>query len=851
MLLKSPAASRAPARPSERPAPLHRLRQKARIFLSLLYRLYKHFAARTRKVALPLLHILVGILSTRIPLPFGLYPCGIALVCADRRHTLYSCIGSAVASLFLPAYGGVYCAAALLVGFLRAYYTRGHFDESTRRRTLLAALTGLTCGILGAFFSGGDPVFLLRCAACVIYLPLLTACFCRLREEKGILSRDFSIRDGILYACAALFTLAAARLPFSLRSTDPSSVSCYPALTVGTLFTLFASQSGKLHGLAIGLLCGVCSGSLPFAASLGIGGFIGGAIGCGRKRLMLPLFWLSTCAVTLVLFPLGAYDTSIATLVGTLLCIPLSEILAVSRKKRPHNSPHPCSDSCASRSATPAPISVSTRVSNITSDFRSPRNAAHDRPDNAHADNFLFSPHSFPRSLDSSTRRLSSTFSSVSELLFNVSSKLRYPAADEVREMVRTVCSEFCSTCPTPCEARGFCSYLDDSVEEAMVARLCGGGLTVDDLPKEFVDACDCGHVARTVEQLNAGYASLLNRNFNENKLEILASEYTAMARLLKHTANKAQADGTPDPTLTAAVTRALSAVGVRFSSACVYGRRQKIVDVYGVLLDGFPCTASEIAERLGKVCSIPLTEPEFIGVGKKATMRLRQARKLHIEYARAIGAKGENAVSGDSVSFFESDDERFYALISDGMGSGRSAALTSRLTALYVEKLLTCGTHKAVTLELLNDLLLSKSDESFATVDLLEVDLLSGEACFVKAGAAPAYILRAAKLYKIASCTPPAGIVRSFNAESTKFTLEDGDTVLMLSDGIVQSYDELPWLSDMLTAEAAQDPAKLANRILAKAKKTAVRDDDMTCAVLQVARRTPNGEYSHALRRT
>lgn len=844
MLLKSPAL-RAPARPSERPAPLHRLRQKARTFLSLLYRLHRRFTARARTVALPLLHILVGILSTRIPLPFGLYPCGIALVCADRRHTLYSCIGSAAASLFLPAYGGVYCAAALLVGFLRAYYTRGHFDESTRRRTLLAALTGLTCGILGAFFSGGDPVFLLRCAACTVYLPLLTACFCRLREEKGTLSRDFSIRDGILYACAALFTLAAARLPFPLRSTDPSSVSCYPALTVGTLFTLFASQSGKLHGLAIGLLCGVCSGSLPFAASLGIGGFVGGAIGCGRKRLMLPLFWLSTCAVMLVSFPLGAYDASIAILVGTLLCIPPAEILAVSRKKRPHNDPCPCSDSCTFRSAASAPISVSARVStcvsNIPSDFRPPRNAAPaDTYGNTHADNFLFSPPcSYPHSLDSSTRRLSSTFSSVSELLFNVSSKLRYPAVDEVRGMVRAVCSEFCSTCPTPCEARSFCSSLNDSVEEAMVARLCGGGLTVDDLPKEFVDACGCGQVARTVEQLNAGYASLLNRNFNENKLEILASEYTAMARLLKHTANKAQADGTPDPALTAAVTRALSAVGVRFSSACVYGRRQKIVDVYGVLLDGFPCTASEIADRLGKVCSLPLTEPEFIGVGKKATMRLRQARKLHIEYARAIGAKGENTVSGDSVSFFESDDDRFYALISDGMGSGRSAALTSRLTALYVEKLLTCGTHKAVTLELLNDLLLSKSDESFATVDLLEVDLLSGEACFVKAGAAPAYILRAAKLYKIASCTPPAGIVRSFNAESTKFTLEDGDTVLMLSDGIVQSYDELPWLSDMLTAEAAQDPAKLANRILAKAKKTAVRDDDMTCAVLQVARRT------------
>ena len=116
-----------------------------------------------------------------------------------------------------------------------------------------------------------------------------------------------------------------------------------------------------------------------------------------------------------------------------------------------------------------------------------------------------------------------------------------------------------------------------------------------------------------------------------------------------------------------------------------------------------------------------------------------------------------------------------------------------------------------------------------------MEIDLLTGEASFIKAGAAPAYILRAAKLYKIASCTPPAGIIRSFNAENTKFTLEPGDVVVMVSDGIVQSYDEVPWLCEMLSEKTAQDPAKLCSAVLSKAKKMNVRDDDMTCVAVRV----------------
>ena len=81
----------------------------------------------------------------------------------------------------------------------------------------------------------------------------------------------------------------------------------------------------------------------------------------------------------------------------------------------------------------------------------------------------------------------------------------------------------------------------------------------------------------------------------------------------------------------------------------------------------------------------------------------------------------------------------------------------------------------------------------------------------------------------------PPAGIIRSFNAENTRFTLEKGDTVMMLSDGIVQSCDEVPWLCELLSADKGEDPARLAERVLNKARRINLREDDMTCVAVRV----------------
>ena len=169
-------------------------------------------------------------------------------------------------------------------------------------------------------------------------------------------------------------------------------------------------------------------------------------------------------------------------------------------------------------------------------------------------------------------------------------------------------------------------------------------------------------------------------------------------------------------------------------------------------------------------------------------------------------------------------------------MGSGKVAAATSRLSCVFLEKMLRAGTSKTVCLEMLNNLLLSKNDETFSGIDLLEIDKLTGCAYFIKAGAAPSFVLRDSRLYKICSETPPVGIIPSFSAESTRFSLEKGDLIIMLSDGVITADSDGVWLSELIHLDRDNEPAFLASSLIDKAKTINSRLDDASACVIKIA---------------
>ena len=87
--------------------------------------------------------------------------------------------------------------------------------------------------------------------------------------------------------------------------------------------------------------------------------------------------------------------------------------------------------------------------------------------------------------------------------------------------------------------------------------------------------------------------------------------------------------------------------------------------------------------------------------------------------------------------------------LLSDGMGSGKMASLASEVSAMFLDKMLSAGAGLEITLRMLNHILRANTGEVSTTVDLCELDRVTGEVKFVKSGAAPSYVIRGDSLFK------------------------------------------------------------------------------------------------------
>ena len=221
--------------------------------------------------------------------------------------------------------------------------------------------------------------------------------------------------------------------------------------------------------------------------------------------------------------------------------------------------------------------------------------------------------------------------------------------------------------------------------------------------------------------------------------------------------------------------------------------------------------------------------------------MQIPQKERISVKSAVCRrAADGEGELCGDSAEVFHGEDNRFFACVSDGMGSGREAAETSALSGKLLQTLLTSGSSVKGALNLLNSLLRHRGNGSLhecsATVDLLELDLVGGRAFFYKCGAAPTYILRSGSLVKLRSGTLPIGIMKKVDVGVIPCEIAPGDVIVMVSDGVTQGKEECPRLFELLQAKAkTSDPSKLASLILNDAKSRGSADD-ISVAVLKIS---------------
>ena len=194
---------------------------------------------------------------------------------------------------------------------------------------------------------------------------------------------------------------------------------------------------------------------------------------------------------------------------------------------------------------------------------------------------------------------------------------------------------------------------------------------------------------------------------------------------------------------------------------------------------EGLLRSKADIRAIAETVCGVPLEEKSCLE--EKGILELWERSTLRVDAAvRTERAVGEEQYCGDTADTFLAEDNRLFALISDGMGAGMEASQTSGVGALLLKTLLRVGGGCEESLRLLNGFLRNRGSGSLhecsATVDLMELDLIEGRASFYKSGAAPTYVFREGGLVKLRSRTVPIGIMREPDIKRISFEIGAGD---------------------------------------------------------------------------
>ena len=727
------------------------------------------------------------------------------------------------------------------------------FAEHPFLRMLTAAVCGFMAGLFHLIHSGFHLYDLFGALLTLVLAPaatfLLVSCFGEAgmtllfsrtplgntrsgHEGAEIISRFHALP--LLSVCFLLGAAVYGARGLSFTLGTPYVVFSTATL-LGLMLTLFASlRLGVIPGIAVSVVCGIAaSPAMSPIFILCAGGF------ALLRRASLRAGVIGGCAIGgIYCIAMGSVDTVLLHLPATILTIPVFFLTERLWETLPHKR--------ARRAGEGDLEHLNAMVSSALAV-------------ESHAD-----------SQRTRLKALSDAFGALSQRFYDLSSQLRRPRMLDLRRL----CDESFGKQCARCRNRDACWGAEYDRTLEVQARLCsqlhtGGRADASSLPDSLRDFCP--HMEEMVSDINARCARMTEALLKSEKTEVFAADYAAIATLLSdaleedrlsaedYKCNREAADGIYDY---------LTSIGVTAQGVVVCGKRgsgrQKVI-VRGTGFDHSAKGVDSLCKRIGEICGVALTEPQFEADEEgldSEVMTLHTKARMDTVYAgstvpadaapddplpppltdsMARESYAPPAVCGDHIAMFKTEDAYFYAIISDGMGSGEDASLTSDICTMFLEKMLSAGNKVEISLRMLDSYVRSKNqgtgDECSATVDLMELDLMDGQAVFAKNGAAPTYVVRDGTVYKLRTSSMPLGIIKDNPYRLLRFRMHPGDVVVMVSDGVTLGNDECPWLIDLLSSPMPENMDSLRRDIIRRAL-TAGSEDDLSAVAIRVEER-------------
>ncbi len=244
----------------------------------------------------------------------------------------------------------------------------------------------------------------------------------------------------------------------------------------------------------------------------------------------------------------------------------------------------------------------------------------------------------------------------------------------------------------------------------------------------------------------------------------------------------------------------------------------------------------SMITREVSRACGRRLDSPLVSYEGERVRLTMSELSVFDLEIGSSQHIFNNSELCGDCINYFNNGMGSMVLILSDGMGTGGSAAVDSNMAVSIISKLLKAGLSYDCALQVVNSSLMIKSeDETLATLDVADFNMFTGKMKLLKAGACTTYIKKNSKLYKKDMSSLPVGILNEVKFAKEDITLSDGDIMLMVSDGVMVDNDK--WIEKTVMSWGDKSMQELATEIVddAKKRRNDGHDDDITAVAVRV----------------
>ena len=751
--------------------------------------------------------LVLGFLFARSHVLFGAHPLGLAYVALLPKRVWIATLGAVLGSLTLGKSGVIYAMISVIVVFLRIIIS-GTSEKESKEVFSERLILRMSASVIGGFIAAVYEVLLtgfnlttVAFGVSMILVPPLAvfaasgvfdgpSLYTLLTADARLLSvrgkKEGERYSIIFYQCSALFALLA--FSFSLREYSFIGISL--GYTVAALLSLLAARRfGSMRAMAIGFVLALpLSGS--FAAAFALVGLAAGFLfkvglvyGLVGGGVILSLFCAYVGGLTGFLSVLPEY------MIGALASAPLIKRLSPEKSEE---------------EGIGAEREITDMIGTVALSYKSKYSGA----------------------LDSLSLSLGSLAAVVAK---HGDGPLPVREA-EIRALVIDVANRYIRE-RSSCTAPDAVVTIPDAIADKMTTIIVKNGK----ITPEVFDGYP------SFDGLKEGICDTVNRAssiLREEKFRIGRdngySEYLdLLSKLLTEARRADEREKSVNDELSLVLPSALATVGLTLGSGKVFGYRRPHFIIAAEDESGKKISSPEFKKELESLSERRLATPEFYRRGRMALFECDVRRELSANAAFAGCPRDGESHSGDTVRFYERDDGYFSALICDGVGSGEGAEAASAFVGDFLSS--TDGTHTA--LRLLNHIIRKRGEEFAATVDLFTLDLFTGEAHFMKCGAAVSYVKRGTSIFRLRSHSSALGVLRSAECERIRVEIADGDLVIMVSDGVTAGEDS-PWFYELLAKEPPESLSDYANLILTEAKRRTGATDDMSVAVIRISKK-------------